>query len=134
MARGTHLHERKRAAPEAADRADFGEHGVAYEVAMLPKTGIYDALEPKLNAGEVELLDITELQEQLLTLIVRSGRIDHQPGDHDDYANAAAGALWLVAGAANAVVIAAPIIVTAGYGRFDEIGGPTPEADWRATW
>lgn len=33
---------------------------------------------------------------------VRSGRIDHQPGDHDDYANAAAGALWLVAGAANA--------------------------------
>jgi hypothetical protein len=24
-----------------------------YEVAMLPKTGIYDALEPKLNAGEV---------------------------------------------------------------------------------
>jgi hypothetical protein len=97
-------------------RADFGEHGIAYEVAMLPKTGIYDALEPKLNAGEVELLDTTELQEQLLTLIVRSGRIDHQPGDHDDYANAAAGALWLVAGTGNAAVIAAPIIVTGGYG------------------
>jgi hypothetical protein len=67
--------------PDRHSAADFGEHGVAYEVAMLPKTGIYDALEPKLNAGEVELLDITELQEQLLTLIVRSGRIDHQPGD-----------------------------------------------------
>jgi hypothetical protein len=115
-------------------RADFGEHGIAYEVAMLPKTGIYDALEPKLNAGEVELLDITELQQQLLTLIVRSGRIDHQPGDHDDYANAAAGALWLVAGTVNAAVIAAPIIVTGGYGRFAEIGGPTPEQDWRPIW
>jgi hypothetical protein len=115
-------------------RADFGEHGVAYEVAMLPKTGIYDALEPKLNAGEVQLLDITQLQEQLLTLIVRGGRIDHQPGDHDDYANAAAGALWLVAGTANTAVIAAPIVVTGGYGRFNEIGGPTPETDWRPMW
>jgi hypothetical protein len=101
---------------------------------MLPKTGIYDALEPKLNAGEVELLDIPELQEQLLTLIVRSGRIDHQPGDHDDFANAAAGALWLVAGAANAAIIAEPIVVVGGYGRFDGIGGLTPAADWRPMW
>src|SRR3984893_12388515 len=104
-------------------RADFGEHGIAYEVAMLPKTGIYDALEPKLNAGEIELLDITELQEQLLTLIVRNGRIDHQPGDHDDFANAAAGALWLVSAQCNSAVIAEPIVVVAGYNRFNAIGG-----------
>jgi hypothetical protein len=115
-------------------RADFGEHGTAYTVAMLPKTGIYDALEPKLNAGEVELLDITELQEQLLTLIVRGGRIDHQLGDHDDYANAAAGALWLVAGAVDTGFIATPIIVASGFQRFDAIGGLTAMPDWRSTW
>jgi hypothetical protein len=115
-------------------RADFGEHGIAYEVAMLPKTGIYDALEPKLNAGEVELLDITELQEQLLTLVIRNGRIDHQPGDHDDYANAAAGALWMVAPEADGAVIAEPIVVISGYNRFDPIGGRTPVPDWRTTW
>jgi hypothetical protein len=115
-------------------RADFGEHGIAYEVAMLPKTGIYDALEPKLNAGEVELIDITELQEQLLTLVVRNGKIDHQPGDHDDYANAAAGALWMVAPEADTAVIAEPIVVISQYNRFDAIGGRTPAPDWRTTW
>jgi hypothetical protein len=115
-------------------RADFSEHGITYEVAMLPKTGIYDALEPKLNAGEIELLDIVELQEQLLTLIVRNGRIDHQPGGHDDHANAAAGALWLVSGRGNSAVIAEPIVVVAGYNRFDAIGGLTPIPDWRTTW
>jgi hypothetical protein len=31
----------------------------------------------------------------LLTLVIRGSKIDHQPGDHDDYANAAAGALVL---------------------------------------
>jgi hypothetical protein len=92
------------------------------------------ALEPKLNAGEIELLDIPELQEQLLTLIVRNGRIDHQPGDHDDYANGAAGALWLVSGQNNSAVIAEPIVVVAGYNRFDAIGGLTPIPDWRTTW
>jgi hypothetical protein len=115
-------------------RADFGEHGIAYEIAMLPKTGIYDALEPKLNAGEVELLDITELQEQLLTLVIRNGKIDHQPGDHDDFANAAAGALWMVAPEADGAVIAEPIVVISGYNRFDAIGGRTPAPDWRTTW
>src|SRR5262249_45310698 len=51
---------------------------------------------PTLNAGEVELLDLPKLQEQLLTLVVRGGRIDHQAGDHDDWANAASGTIWLV--------------------------------------
>jgi hypothetical protein len=42
------------------------------------------------------LLDVPTLQEQLLTLVWRGSKIDHQPGDHSDYANAAAGALVLV--------------------------------------
>ena len=74
-------------------RQDFSDHGVTYEVSPLSKSEIYDEFEPKLNAGEIELLDIGKLQEQLLTLVIRGAKIDHQPGDHDDFANAAAGAI-----------------------------------------
>jgi hypothetical protein len=77
-------------------RADFLEHGITYEVTPKNKSDLYEALEPKLLAGEVELLDIAELQEQLLTLVWRGTRIDHLPGDLDDYANATAGA-WAMA-------------------------------------
>jgi hypothetical protein len=77
-------------------RADFREYGITYTPAGIPKSKLYEALEPLLNAGEIELLDAPELQEQLLTLVWRGSKIDHQNGDHDDHANAAAGALVLV--------------------------------------
>ena len=77
-------------------RRDFEAAGIAYSVATQSKSEIYDAFEPKLNAGEVELLDDGKLQEQLLTLVIRGSKIDHQSGDHDDLANAAAGAIVLV--------------------------------------
>jgi hypothetical protein len=76
-------------------RSDFEEHGIQYTVASKPKSVLYEALEPELNAGEVELLDAPKLQEQLLGLVWRGRRIDHQTGEHDDYANAAAGVVWL---------------------------------------
>jgi hypothetical protein len=81
-------------------RADFEDHGISYRSADLPKSDIYDAFEPRLNAGEVELLDHPKMQEQLLTLVWRGLKIDHLPGDHDDFANAAAGVVWLVADSA----------------------------------
>lgn len=74
-------------------RRSFAEHGIRYRVCARSKTEIYEAIEPRLNADEVELLDVPKLQEQLLTLIVRGARVDHPPGAHDDWANAAAGAL-----------------------------------------
>jgi hypothetical protein len=74
-------------------QSDFAEHGISYAIAGSAKSDIYDRFEPLLNAGAVELLDVPELTEQLLTLVVRGSKIDHQPGDHDDYANAAAGAI-----------------------------------------
>ncbi|MEA1649207.1 hypothetical protein UAJ10_09270 [Nitrospirillum sp. BR 11164] len=86
-------------------RADFQDAGITYTVAGVPKSDLYDALEPRLNAGEVELLDIPTLQEQLLTLVWRGNKIDHQPGDHDDWANAAAGAIWLAAESRKPMVI-----------------------------
>jgi hypothetical protein len=100
-------------------RFDFQGHGISYDTFKMPRalgvkanttpaiprqerTGgqpsasdFYEAFEPRLNAGEVELLDISELQEQLLTLVWRGGKIDHEPGGHDDWANAAAVALVL---------------------------------------
>lgn len=75
-------------------KRDFEGEGIAYVPSPLSKTDLYEAFEPALNAGEVELPDIPKLQEQLLTLVVRGARIDHQPGDHDDWANAVAGAVW----------------------------------------
>lgn len=74
-------------------RRAFIEAGIRYRVSERSKTDIYEALEPKLNAEEVELLDVPKLQEQLLTLVVRGAKIDHPPGAHDDWANAAAGAM-----------------------------------------
>jgi hypothetical protein len=44
------------------------------------------------------LLDVPELIEQLLTLVVRGAKIDHEPGGHDDFANAVCGAINLAAG------------------------------------
>jgi hypothetical protein len=80
-------------------RTDFEAAGISYTVSARSKSEIYDAFEPRLNAAEIELLDDGKLQEQLLTLIIRGGgKIDHQPGDHDDFANAACGALVLAAG------------------------------------
>jgi hypothetical protein len=73
---------------------DFAAEGITYKVSPLSKTELYEKFEPKLNAGEIELPDIPKLQKQLLTLVLRGSRVDHQPGDHDDWANAAAGAVW----------------------------------------
>ncbi len=61
----------------------------------LTKSQLYEAPEPKLNAGEVELLDLPPLHEQLLGLVMKpGGKIDYAPGEHDDLANAVAGAIY----------------------------------------
>jgi hypothetical protein len=76
--------------------ADFRDRGIFYEVSQRNRTQLYEAFEAPLNAGEVELLDLPILQEQLLSLVVRpNGKIDHQVGDHDDFANACAGVVSL---------------------------------------
>jgi hypothetical protein len=79
-------------------KVDFEGEGIRYEPSPFTKTELYEAFEPALNAGEVELPDIPKLQEQLLTLVIKGARIDHQPGDHDDWANAVAGAVWRAIG------------------------------------
>jgi len=92
-------------------RADFRDAGITYVVTSYNSASdIYDAFEPKLNAGEVELLDVPKLQEQLLTLVLKSGKISHQSGDHDDWANVACGALVLASSASQPMIISSAFL------------------------
>jgi hypothetical protein len=72
-------------------RKDFERHGIGYHVVDRTRSELYEALEPRLNAREVILLDVPLLEQQLLGLIWRGSKIDHPNGEHDDWANAAAG-------------------------------------------
>lgn len=76
----------------------FRRHGIAYRSAAKTRSELYLELLPMLNSGQVRLLDLPRLLDQLCALerhTSRSGRdmVDHGPGGHDDVANAAAGAL-----------------------------------------
>lgn len=72
-------------------RKDFERHGIGYRVVERTRSQLYEALEPRLNAREVILLDVPLLEQQLLGLVWRGAKIDHPSGEHDDWANAAAG-------------------------------------------
>lgn len=76
-------------------KSQFETQGISYDVSAYTKSELYDALEPRLNSHSVVLLDVPTLEQQLLGLVWRGGRIDHPNGEHDDYANAAAGAVRL---------------------------------------
>jgi hypothetical protein len=71
--------------------ADFRERGIEYAVSLLTKHQLYEALEPRLNAKEVRFPNVPLLEQQLLGLSWRGGKIDHAPGEHDDWSNAVAG-------------------------------------------
>jgi hypothetical protein len=75
---------------------------LAYRVCEWTKAELYLRLLPLINAGRVRLLDHPELLRQLRGLERRRGwggrdRVDHRRGQHDDLANAAAGAIVLCA-------------------------------------
>jgi hypothetical protein len=78
-------------------RAQFAELGIRYIAATESKSELYEAFEPVLNAKGVVLLDLPILEQQLLGLVWRGGKIDHQQGEHDDYANAVAGVVRTLA-------------------------------------
>jgi hypothetical protein len=74
-------------------RLDYQGRGVSYECSSLTTSELYEQLEPRLNAGEVELPDLPILTEQLLTLVQKGAKITHENASHDDFANAVAGAV-----------------------------------------
>lgn len=75
----------------------FQKLGITYRQAQQNRSELYAGLEPLLNSGQVELLDHPKLLPQLIGLIRRGEKIDHPSNEHDDHANAAAGALVLTA-------------------------------------
>jgi hypothetical protein len=80
----------------------FAVRGIRYEVASRTKSDIYRDFLPAMNSGQVELLDNARAVAQFAGLERRTARggrdsIDHGPGQHDDVANACAGALVGVA-------------------------------------
>jgi hypothetical protein len=81
----------------------FFTHGIAYEPSELVKSDIYGSFLPLLNSCRVDLLDHKKLANQLVSLERRTARggkdsIDHPPAQHDDIANAVAGAAVLAIG------------------------------------
>lgn len=78
--------------------AQFEAAGITYDVSAQSKSELYESLEPLLNSHRVVLLDVAQAEQQLLGLVWRGGRIDHPGGEHDDWANAAAGVAVAVAG------------------------------------
>ncbi len=81
-------------------RERFRAAGIAYEPSERAKSEIYGAFLPLANSRRVELLDLPRISSQLTGLERRTARggrdtIDHGPGQHDDLANAVAGALVL---------------------------------------
>ena len=99
----------------------FRKAGIEYRPADLNKSEIYRDFLPRLNSGEVDLLDNPRLISQLLSLERRTARggrdsIDHPPGGKDDVINAAAGGLVYVSSARHQ-----PVYPT--FGTWDDIFG-----------
>ncbi len=104
-------------------RADFEELGVRYVVCDQPAAKLYEALEPKVNAGLVELVDVSKLTEQLLSLVVKGGgKIGPLAGDHDDWANAVAGLVYVAA-----VEEGAPALIRSSALLVDDQPVPMPK-------
>jgi hypothetical protein len=83
----------------------FLRHGISYDPAEKPRSGLYLDLLPLVNSSRIVLLDNGRLINQLCALerrIERSGResVNHPDRGHDDLINAAAGVLTMVAAAA----------------------------------
>ena len=78
-------------------KATFQKKGLSVPGEPLTKPEIYEELELQLNTGCPVVLDNELSEPQLLGLVWRGNKIDHPGGEHDDYANAAAGAIHLAA-------------------------------------
>lgn len=78
-------------------RDEFAKFGVHYEAADRNRSELYANLEPLINARHIDLLDDPKLIGQFIGLVRRGTKIDHQNGEHDDWANAVAGVLTRVA-------------------------------------
>jgi hypothetical protein len=76
---------------DAWHKADMG-----YSPSAQTTSENYEALEPLLNRGRCDLVDVPLLEQQLLGLIWKGAKITHPTGEHDDMATSVAGLLVLL--------------------------------------
>jgi hypothetical protein len=100
----------------------FRKRGISYECSEKPKSDLFRDLLPLLNSGRVVLPKSERLVSQLCQLerrVARSGKdsITHPDGQHDDVANAVAGA--------------ASLSKAGTYGWTDEAIGIPPPSEQR---
>jgi hypothetical protein len=107
-------------------KQDVADESISYQPSPLSKTELYEHFGPLLNAREIELPDNPKLTEQLLTLVLKGSKIDHQPGDHDDWANAVAGAVWLASSKSKGLT--AEMFSRENVSRFMRPGAGFPHA------
>jgi hypothetical protein len=123
-------------------REQFKKRNVDYVPSERVKSDIYRDCLPLLNSRKCQLLDIRRLILQLHGLERRTARggkdsIDHGPGQHDDLANAVAGAVILASAYVRPLSFHVPIvgpcrsewIAASGFGlairMADGVGGST---------
>ena len=68
----------------------FEREGITLHVERRSASQLYESMEPSLNGRQLRLLDVGTLEQQLLGLIWRGGKITHHDGEHDDFATATA--------------------------------------------
>lgn len=112
-------------------RERFQVHGVTYIVAPKPKSDIYRDLLPVLNGRRVELLDHLKTVNQLLGLerqTARGGKdsIDHARDQHDDLANALAGAVTTALAATVREMVFVPPPVWSANRGWNDTAAPAP--------
>ena len=89
-------------------REQFQKHGVRYSASAAPKSELYKSLLPRLNSGQIDLIDNQRMLNQLCNLERRTARggrdsVDHAAGQHDDLINSVAGVAAMVKQRAPAV-------------------------------
>jgi hypothetical protein len=108
-------------------REKYREYGIGYRVAQKNRSELYLATLPQLNSKCVALLDHKRLVAQLCGLERRTARggrdiVDHGPGQHDDVANAVAGAIvTALENYEQPMTFGMPVIVTR-----QDVGAPSP--------
>ncbi|HMH50126.1 MAG TPA: hypothetical protein VK548_07830 [Candidatus Acidoferrum sp.] len=113
--------------------SDFQERGIRYVPAASTKSELYEAFEPVLNGRRVVLLDCPMLEQQLLGLIWRGGKIDHPNGEHDDWANALAGVVAMLERRVPELQIWGGPAPAARVSPFDQpVNGLPGTGGWRA--
>ncbi len=78
-------------------RQAWRDEGIEYRVSQKTTSEIYETLEPLLNSHRVVLPDVPMLEQQLLGLVWKGGKITHPANQHDDFATSASGVVDLLA-------------------------------------